>query len=305
MQVHLGMDVGKTNLRVGVFDRDLRWADRWSVPTADVALAQTALRGWLSALSSKYSVRSTGISIFGPLQVDRSQADYGAVVESSEPAWSGVNVPAQVAGVLEQEVYFDFDVSAGALAEATLGSGRGKSAFVYLSIGTGVGAVYFRGLHRPGYAPQMGHMYIPREQDDLTFNGSCRFHGVCLQGLASGKALAQRWGVPAEQLGEDHPVWDLEARYIARACTNLVYTFSPETIVLGSSVGSAPHLIAKVNQHLWAMLNNFLDPELRTLYSEQPIVAGALLGSESSLKGAALLGIERLGLCFDVRAEVS
>ena len=296
MQVHLGIDVGKTNLRVGIFGSEWRIVDRWSVPTAEVNQAQGALKQRLLELRDRYDIQSTGISIFGPLQVDRSKPEYGAVIESSEPAWSGVNIPARVADVFERDVYFDFDVSAGALAEATIGSGRGKSAFVYLSVGTGIGAVYFRGSHRPGYAPQIGHMYIPREHDDLEFGGSCRFHGTCLQGLASGKALAQRWGMPAEQLGENHPAWDLEARYIARACTNLIYTFSPEAIVLGSSVGSSPNLVSNVNRHVRSMVNNFLDPELRMLYSEQPIVMASSLGPDSSLLGAAILGIRTCGL---------
>ncbi len=298
MQVHLGIDVGKTNLRVGVFSPDLQLIDRWSVATADVPLAQDALEKKLLELRDFYELQSAGISIFGPLQVDPSRSDYGAVIESSEPAWSGVNIPAQAAEVLNLQVYFDFDVSAGALAEATLGSGKGKSSFVYLSVGTGVGAVYFRGSHRPGYAPQIGHMYILREADDLDFEGSCRFHGACLQGLASGKAMAQRWGVPGEQLGNDHPAWDLEARYIARACTNLIYSFSPEAIVLGSSVGSAPNLVANVNVHLRSMLSNFIEPELRVLYKEQQPVVGAVLGSESSLKGAAIIGERKAGLPF-------
>ena len=301
MQAHLGVDVGKTNLRVGVFDPDLQIIDRWSVSTADVALAQMELRDRLFALPSQYRVISTGISIFGPLQVDPSKAEYGAVIESSEPAWSGVNIPAQVAEILERDVYFDFDVSAGALAEATIGSGRGKSTFIYLSVGTGIGAVYFRGSHRPGYAPQMGHMYIPRELEDLDFEGSCRFHSACLQGLASGKALQQRWSVPAEQLGENHPAWDLEARYIARACTNLIYSFSPEAIVLGSSVGSAPNLVSNVNRHVRSMINNFIEPGLRVIYAERPPIIGAMLGSASSLVGAAAFGISEVGLKFSHR----
>ena len=301
MQVHLGIDVGKTNLRVGVFSPDLQLIDRWSVPTADVAQAQVALSEWLFAMPPQYRVRSAGISIFGPLQVDPSKADYGAVIESSEPAWSGVNIPAQVAEILERDVYFDFDVSAGALAEATMGSGKGKSSFVYLSVGTGIGAVYFRGSHRPGYAPQIGHIYIPREADDLDFEGTCRFHGACLQGLASGRAMWQRWGAPAEQLGENHPAWDLEARYIARACTNLIYAFSPEAIVLGSSVGSAPNLVSKVNRHVRQMLNNFMEPELRSKYAHHPVVVPSALGAESSLFGAVILGLRGAGLPMDLR----
>jgi fructokinase len=303
MQVHLGIDVGKTNLRVRVFDSDLGLVDRWSNSTIDVIRAQNALEDRLLELKKQFEIQSLGISIFGPLQVDPEKEDYGALVESSEAVWSGVNIPKLVAGVVEQEVYFDFDVNAGALAEATMGAGIGKSSFVYLSVGTGIGAAYFRGSHRPGFAPQMGHMFIPREVDDLEFGSSCRFHGACLQGLASGKSLAQRWGIPAEKLGDEHRAWDLEARYLARACTNLIYTFSPEVIVLGSSVGVARSLIERINGHIPSMLNDFMDPDLRVLYREQSAVVGATCGADSSLIGAMILGAQRAGLQFDFTTD--
>ena len=297
MQVHLGLDVGKSSLRVGVFDSRFLLRERWSVSTADVDVAQRSLAQQLSELRSKFQVLSTGISIFGPLQVDPLRPDYGAIIESSEPAWSGVNIPQLVAKVLARDIWFDFDVNAGAVAESVHGNGKGRSSFVYLSIGTGVGAVLFRGKHQPGFAPQIGHMYIPREAADEHFAGSCRFHGGCLQGLASGKAMAQRWSLPAEMLESGHLGWDLEARYVARACTNLIYTFAPEIILLGSSIGSSSELpIDKVNAYSMSMLNDFLEPDLRLHFRANPPVARAALGAECSLVGAALLGSHAVGL---------
>ena len=299
MQVHLGLDVGKTNLRIGVFGSDMALIEQRTFLTADVAWAQREMEVQMRDLRTKYRVQSAGISIFGPLQIDPNKPDYGAVIESSEPAWSGVNIPAQVAAALGQDVYFDFDVSAGglALAQGIQTADRASPNFVYLSVGTGIGAVAFRDAHRSGYAPQLGHMYIPREPDDLEFPGSCRFHGGCLQGLASGKAMAERWGVPAENLPAGHPAWDLEARYIARACTNLIYSFSTDVIVLGSSVGVASGLaVSEIDRHTRTMLNDFLEPHLRDKFAKKPIVAAAPLGPNASLIGAALLGQQKVGL---------
>lgn len=295
--VHLGIDVGKTGLRLIALDSERQELERWSVPTHDVTQARAALAAELGRHAREHRIASVGVSIFGPLQTDPARPDFGAVIESSEPAWSGVNIPQEVASALGQEVFFDFDVSAGALAEAMVGNGLRHASFVYLSIGTGVGAVHFPGAHTPGYAPQLGHMQLPRERDDLAFRGSCRFHGACLQGLASGRALAQRWGAPAEELAADHPAWDLQARYVARACANLVYSFAPAAILLGSSVGSSPNLqLQDVNRHLGIMLNGFLEPALREAYSRSPAVVRAALGANCSLIGAALLGQGRSGL---------
>jgi fructokinase len=141
-------------------------------------------------------------------------------------------------------------------------------------------------------------MYLPREAEDA-FSGSCRFHGGCLQGLASGKALAERWGMAAEALPPTHPAWDLEARYLARACANLIYSFAPERIVLGSSVGSAPQLVERINAYLSEMLNGFLEPGLRDRFSHEPPVVRAALMPESSLIGAALMATGKGGLDFN------
>ena len=80
MHVHLGLDVGKTNLRVGVFDTELKLIDRQCASTSDVGVAQRWLVETLVDLSARFEIQSTGISIFGPLQVDAGKPDYGALI---------------------------------------------------------------------------------------------------------------------------------------------------------------------------------------------------------------------------------
>ena len=113
MEVVLGIDVGKTNVRVGIFDLELVLLERWGVASVEVQAAMEALRGFLVAVRERFEVAGVGVSIFGPLEVEAGAEGFGAVIESSEPAWSGVNVPALVGGALGCRVYFDFDVSAG------------------------------------------------------------------------------------------------------------------------------------------------------------------------------------------------
>ncbi len=134
---------------------------------------------------------------------------------------------------------FDTDVNGAVLGEARWGVARGLDTAIYITIGTGIGggALIGGSLSHGLVHPEMGHLLVPREPDDASFEGACPFHGArCWEGLASGPALARRWGQPAESLPADHPAWDLEARYIASALTTLVLVLSPERLILGGGV---------------------------------------------------------------------
>ena len=79
----LGIDTGKTSVRVGVFRSDFTLLERWSTSSADVSSAQSAIRAHLQLLQAKYEIENAGISIFGPLEGDPGSKDYGALIESS------------------------------------------------------------------------------------------------------------------------------------------------------------------------------------------------------------------------------
>ena len=112
----------------------------------------------------------------------------------------------------------------------------------------------------------------------------CPFHDNCLEGLASGPALARRAGCPAEQLPPDHPVWQRQARYLAMMCANLVLLYSPERIVLGGGVMQQRHLLTLIRrltgEYLGAYCQNV---DLSTL------IVAAALGSRAGALGGLLL----------------
>jgi len=294
----MGIDVGKTAVRVAIFTRALDLLESRSIPSSDPEVTVPLLSTHIAALYQSYSVASVGISLFGPLEADPNSDEFGGIVGSSELCWSGVNVPRIVRTLTRTPVRFDYDVNAGALAERKVGSAAHLDRFVYLSLGTGVGGVAYQSGIVAGDAPQIGHMYIPKEHDDEHFAGSCRFHRSCLQGLASGKAIRERWGVDARELSGEHRSWDLEARYIARACANLIYTFSPPKLVLGSAIATVPGLVAKSNQYLKQFMNGFPEPQSKVLFERGGPIEKSELAPQSSLLGAAILAIDQLGVLF-------
>ena len=106
--------------------------------------------------------------------------------------------------------------------------------------------------------PELGHLRIPHDPAADPFAGVCPYHGDCFEGLASGPAIAARWGKPAEELTGDERVWELEARYIALGLVALVAVISPELIVLGGGVGTAPELLGRVESAIGELLRGYV-----------------------------------------------
>lgn len=66
---------------------------------------------------------------------------------------------------------------------------------LYITVGTGIGAgaVVGSGTLTGLSHPEMGHIRLPRHPGD-SYQGTCPYHGDCLEGLASGPAIEEGWG---------------------------------------------------------------------------------------------------------------
>ena len=160
-----------------------------------------------------------------------------------------------MAPALEQRlgvpVAFETDVNAAALGEHRWGAAQGLDTFVYLTIGTGIGGGVMAGgslVHGLSH-PEFGHLLIPHDREADPFPGFCPYHGDCWEGLAAGPALEQRWGRPAEELGDRPEVWELEAHYVALGLVSVIAILSPQLVILGGGVGRVPALLPLVRQH--------------------------------------------------------
>jgi fructokinase len=235
------------------------------------------------------SLAAVGFASFGPLELRRCHPRYGFITTSPKPGWSNVDIVGPIQSALGVPVGFDTDVNGAALAEGRWGAARDLHTFVYMTVGTGVGAgavVEGRVLHGLGH-PEMGHLGVPRQPGD-DFAGDCPFHGDCLEGMAGGTAIEARWGRPAEQLDGDElrAAVRLEAAYLAAGLRSVVYLIAPQRIVIGGSVAGLPELFPLVRAGLAEELAGY--PGLPEHAADDFIVPAAL-GSLAGPAGALVL----------------
>jgi fructokinase len=113
------------------------------------------------------------------------------------------------------------------------------------------------------------------------------------EGMASGVAIAKRWGVEGPLLPADHPAWDLESNYLALAVANLIAICSPESIVMGGGIMSVEGLIEKVREKTHHYLGGYfsaraLDEDIASF------IVRPGLGDNSGVIGAFALGLDAL-----------
>lgn len=182
-------------------------------------------------------VAAIGIGAFGPIGLDRGRTDFGWITSTPKPGWVDTDIVGHFSKKFGVPVGFDTDVAGAALAEHRWGAARGCDVAVYLTIGTGIGGgVIIGGAPVHGLVhPELGHIRIRRAPGD-DFAGICPYHGDCLEGLASGPAIAARAGLRGEEIGDDHPVWVAVIGEIAELIGMLMLTLSPEIIMIGGGV---------------------------------------------------------------------
>lgn len=226
-----------------------------------------------------------GVASFGPIDLDRRSSTYGFITTTPKPGWAHTNVVGPLRRALGVPVAFDTDVNAAALAEQRWGAARDAASVVYVTVGTGIGGgavVNGRPLHGLVH-PEMGHARIPHDRAADPFPGTCPHHGDCWEGLAAAPALAARWARPPESLPDDHPGWELEARYLALGLVNIILTLSPHRVVLGGGVLSRPGLLERVRTHVSELIAGYI--------RSAEIVAPAL-GDRSGVLGAMALAAD-------------
>ncbi len=236
-----------------------------------------------------------GVGSFGPVDLHQASPTFGHITTTPKPGWAGTDLVGTLRRAFGVPVGFDTDVNAAALGEWRYGAARGLDTFVYLTVGTGIGGgglVSGRLLHGLVH-PEMGHLRVPHDLLADPFPGVCPFHGDCLEGLASGPAIAARWGAPAETLDAAHPAWALEARYLALALQNIVCTLSPERIVIGGGVMAQPTLLPRVRHELASLLNGYIQSPALLERLDDFVVAPAL-GSRAGVAGALVLAAAQL-----------
>ncbi|MCW2989638.1 MAG: hypothetical protein JWM73_232 [Solirubrobacterales bacterium] len=251
----VGIDFGHTHLRVAVADLSSRvLAERHRRldvdRSAEVALgAAVELVDEVLAEAGTDRSRVTGVGVGLPGPLDRLSGTVGSAVIL--PGWAGLRPALELEQRLGLPIMVDNDANLGALAENTVGAGRGVADIVYLKLASGIGAGLVLGgrLHRgaSGMAGEIGH--VLSNPDGLVCR--CGNRG-CLETVAAAPALIDLLRVSH---GEDLATADLlrlaadgdvgvrrvfadAGRSVGRALADLVNAVNPGRIVVGGELSA-------------------------------------------------------------------
>jgi len=193
MKLHaLAVDVGGTNVRVALVDRDGRVHYKRSRPTE-------SQRGRAAILEHLFTVIREVIDIsgldtlcgIGVSQAGATDPGTGVIRGSPNlPGWDGLSLKADLERNFSSPVVVANDANAAAVAEQRYGAARGYSSVFYMTVSTGIGggAIVDGKLYlgSRGYAGEVGHMTIDKDGPVCDCGGR-----GCLERLSSGTALAR------------------------------------------------------------------------------------------------------------------
>jgi glucokinase len=295
---HLGLDLGGTNIKAVVVERD---AETWRVLDQDqvgtpAAQGPDRVVARLAEVGAESIGRCPGVTTVGigiPGLYDPIAGTTRFLV-NIPGAWSGKPVAGPVGDALGCPAALINDARAFGLAELRLGAGRGATAMIGLTLGTGVGGVIaidgriYQG--RDGTGGELGHQTL--DPDGPTCR--CGNRG-CLEAYARADRIAEacdsrtvedaiakaRAGDPVARAGLERV-----GRYLGVGIANMITTITPERVVLGGGVAASVDML----------LDTIRDEVRRHVFTtslERVEIVPAELGTWAGAIGAAIHGAEQ------------
>ncbi|TCP22700.1 fructokinase [Scopulibacillus darangshiensis] len=235
----------------------------------------------------RYELKALGIGSFGPVDVNKESLTYGNITSTPKPGWRDFPFARTMEQALKIPIGFNTDVNAAALGELTHGAAKGLGSCLYITVGTGIGggAVVRNNMLQGLSHPEMGHILVRRLPSD-SYIGKCPYHGDCLEGLAAGPAIEERWGKKGADLAGQPEVWELEAYYLAQALMQYILILSPEKIILGGGVMKQSQVFPLIREKLNELNNGYIAlPELADF------IVPPGLGDQAGITGALMLAL--------------
>lgn len=308
MNAVLGVDIGGTDVKLGILSSDTKILERGKISTKAAegpGAVAVRVKEWLDENNRGYpEVSMAGIGCAGLV----SKA--GGILHSSPnlPGWDDIPLAGIFSNKLSMPVVVDNDANVAAYGEFIRGAGMGCDHFICLTMGTGFGGgIIIEGkLLRgsSGFAGEIGHTTV---QVDGPLCG-CGKRG-CLEALVRASSIVDR---ARSMLDSGHEsllsglrsftVKDIDiaaskkdevsirvfaetGRFLGIGLANLVHLFNPEVIAIGGGVAAAGDFI--LNPAREALRSHLMDDIL----AEVRIVP-ATLGNTAAFIGAALLALD-------------
>lgn len=296
--LHLGLDLGATNLKWVVARRDAddwRSVERDQVPTRGED-GPEAVVARLASVAGEVIAIHPGIGTIGvgvPGLYDAA-AGTARFLPNLPGDWAGRPVAGPVAEALGLPTVLVNDARAFGLAELRMGAGRGARSMVGLTLGTGVGGVIAIDgrVHQghDGTGGEIGHQTIDLDGPIC----ACGNRG-CVEAYARADVIAAACGTgTVEQAVERARAGDAVAvaglarvgRHLGVGIANAVVLVNPDRVVIGGGIAAAGEL-------LFGPIRAELRERVRVTALEAVEVVAAELGTWAGATGAAVHGAER------------
>jgi len=320
LPLFVGVDVGGTNIKIGVVDNDGKGVANSKFPTNPAKPPREGFetaRRELDDLLIQHGftwadVAAAGLGTPGPMDIAAGKV----LTPTNLPGWHHAPVRDLLAEVLKKPVTLANDAGAAAYGEFWVGSGQQYQSMVLLTLGTGVGGgiivedLSINGVNSHG--AELGHVTID----------SCKSARVCgcgqtghLEAYASATALVDRArealtaahapSLLTEKMNDDSPLSALMISEAASAGDELAIRLIEETAVyLGRGIAILAHVIDPAAFILGGAMNfggtgsrqgeQFLKDVAATakklvfpVIAEKLVVEFAQLGSDAGYVGAA------------------
>jgi glucokinase len=303
-----GADIGTSVIRVALADLNGTILGKWVGSTRSRSTpgrVAKLIAGGIRELQSQHRVPPEKLVSLGAGVPGITDTQAGIVLSAPilPSGWQAV----PLARLLERgtgiPVTVENDVNLAAIGESWVGTARGVRNFVFLTIGTGVGAGVFvngRLYHGSDWAAgEIGYLYVPGTDEAPLSIG----RPGSLESVIGARGIRRSWqklcngsrktgGQKAGHINVSE-VFDLAekgdhragmllqqtARILADAITDVCVILNSSLIVLGGSVGSHPALLEGTRRILER--NDFSRPRL----------ALSVLGGEAPLLGAIWLAL--------------
>ena len=312
----IGIDLGGTNIAVGLCDGNLKIIDKHSVKTQASRSAEDIVKDMADVtqlLISRNSLSHADIEYVGILVPGTVDSEAGVVKSTPNLPFSGILLRDMFKKHLPiDNIYLENDANAAALGEALAGDTDGARSLIMITLGTGVGGgiildgKIFRGSLNT-YGAELGHTVIVAGGRPC----GCGRRG-CFEQYASATALRRMTEEKVKELRklgksslllsaddisaktafdaakagdkEAKQVIDEYINYLAIGITNLINIFQPEVLLIGGGISAE-------GENLTRPLTKIVDREQYT--HDQPLrtrIKCASLGNDAGIIGAAALG---------------
>jgi predicted NBD/HSP70 family sugar kinase len=299
----LGIDIGGTNLRVALADKSGKILARTSSTTTNVRDAHVVVAKICECtdqLLQEVGLARKAIGAIGAGAPGVTNAETGVVIATSYlMGWRDVPLKPMLEEAIGAPAAVDNDVNLAALGESFFGAARGAPNFVFLAIGSGVGAgiilkdELFQGT--AWTAGEIGYMLVPGVSESPAAPGQ----PGPLESLVGGESLRMKWmslwdstqtklpqHLTATQIFDGavagdvvaNSLLDRAAYTLACAIFNMTLILNPPLFILGGSVG--------LHAELRDRTQKVVDTHARRLC---PRVVLSSLGSDAQIMGAIRL----------------